>query len=57
MCLKQLCGKHLILGIGYVVIVPPAQVGRAQQVLAGIGIESYVIGEVTPTGQPQAFPS
>ena len=45
------------LGIGYVVIVPPAQVGRAQQVLAGIGIESYVIGEVTPTGQPQAFPS
>lgn len=39
------------LGIGYGVIVPPVQVERAQQVLAELGIKSYIIGEVTPTGE------
>ncbi len=40
------------LGIGYVVILPPNQVTRAQEVWAGLGMESYIIGEVTPIGNP-----
>ncbi|MEN9217214.1 MAG: phosphoribosylformylglycinamidine cyclo-ligase [Gloeomargarita sp. HHBFW_bins_162] len=36
------------LGIGYVVIVPPIHVHQAQGVLAEFGIETYIIGEVTP---------
>jgi phosphoribosylformylglycinamidine cyclo-ligase len=39
------------LGIGYGMIVPPVQVERVQQVLAELGIKSYIIGEVTPTGE------
>ncbi|MCS7030864.1 MAG: phosphoribosylformylglycinamidine cyclo-ligase [Gloeomargarita sp. SKYG116] len=36
------------LGIGYVVVVPPDQVTLAQATLARLGLETYIIGEVTP---------
>ncbi|MEN9214393.1 MAG: phosphoribosylformylglycinamidine cyclo-ligase [Gloeomargarita sp. DG02_1_bins_92] len=39
------------LGIGYVVIVAPAQVEPVQRVLAELGLATCIIGEVTPGGE------
>ncbi|APB33222.1 phosphoribosylformylglycinamidine cyclo-ligase [Gloeomargarita lithophora Alchichica-D10] len=34
------------LGIGYVVVLPPAQVAKAQEIVAQFGMKTYIIGEV-----------